>query len=83
MKDPVNFLGQPDLTKCNIQEVVILTAEPDSTREANQIVVKILDSTYEKSDYGKVSVALVQIDKLKNVLILLSQFGDLFDKTLI
>ena len=33
IKDPVNILGQTDLTKCEILELVIQTAEPDSTRE--------------------------------------------------
>ena len=42
MKEPGNLLGQLDLTKRKMQEVVINTAEPDSTREANAMVVKYL-----------------------------------------
>ena len=42
------MLGQPDLTKREIQEAVMHTAETNSTREATERGVEILDSTYEK-----------------------------------
>ena len=34
MKDPRNLLGKSDLTKRKMREVVMQTAEPDSTQEA-------------------------------------------------
>ena len=34
MKEPRSLLGKSDLTKCKMHEVVMQTAEPDSTREA-------------------------------------------------
>ena len=62
MKNPVNLLGQPDLTKHEIQEVVIQTAEPASTREDTYILVKIPDSNYVNSDLYKVDAAVVHLD---------------------
>ena len=40
IKDSENFRGQTDLTKQDIQEVFMQTAEPVSTREATEGVVK-------------------------------------------
>ena len=69
MKNPVNLLGQPDLTKHEIQEVVIQTTEPASTREDTYILVKIPDSNYVNSDLYKVDAAVVHldIDQRKNI----------------
>ena len=53
MKDPRNLLGQYDLTKREMSEVVMKTAEPASTREATERMVKILDITYKKADLKK------------------------------
>ena len=39
MKELVNFLDQPDLTKRDMKEVVLQTAEPASTIEASEIVL--------------------------------------------
>ena len=54
-KDPGNFLGNPDLTKRDIQEVVMYNAEPESNRESTKIVITIIDSTYAKADLDKVA----------------------------
>ena len=54
MKDSSNFLGKSDLTKCERCEVVMQTAAPDSTQKATDRMVKILYSTYEKSDLKQV-----------------------------
>ena len=54
MKDSRNFLGQYNLTKREMREVVMQTAEPYSTRESPERMVKILDSTYEKADLKQV-----------------------------
>ena len=55
MKEPVNFLGKTDLNKREMLEVVIQAVELYSTIEANEMVVKIIDSTYAKSYLDKVS----------------------------
>ena len=54
MKYPSSFLGQSDLTKCEMREVVMQAAEPDSAREATEQMVKIIDSTYAKADFKQV-----------------------------
>ena len=48
IKEPSVLLGQIDLTSREIREVVIQTAEPVSTRKANDRLVKILNGTYVK-----------------------------------
>ena len=45
IKDPSSLLGQSDLTKREMREVVMQIAAPDSTREATERILKILDST--------------------------------------
>ena len=50
MKEPSSLLGKSDLTKSEMCEFFMQTAEPASTREATEIMVKPLDSTYAKSD---------------------------------
>ena len=59
-------------------------AEPESTREATEILVKTLHSTYAKSDPEKVSANVVQLntDKTIKFLGLLNKFEYLFDDTL-
>ena len=65
MNDPIHFPVQTDLTKCKMWEVVIQAAEPASTREATDRVVKIIHSTYAKDDLDKISEAEFQLDKDK------------------
>ena len=48
MEESRNLLGQYSLTKREMHEVVMQTAEPASTREATERMVKILNSTYAK-----------------------------------
>ena len=48
MKDSRNLLGKSDLTKREIREVLMQTAEPASTQEATERMAKILDITYTK-----------------------------------
>ena len=48
MKEPRSLLGKSDLNKRDMRKVVMQTIEPYSTIEANEILVKILDSTYAK-----------------------------------
>ena len=55
MKELDNILGRPYLTKINIQDMVMHTSEPYSTREATDSVVKITNSTYTNASLDKVS----------------------------
>ena len=50
MKEPINLLGKPDLTKREICEVAMQTSEPDSTQEYTERMVKIVYSKYVKAD---------------------------------
>ena len=46
-KEPEKFLGQPDLAKREMREVVMHKEEPDSTKEATDIFFKVVDITYK------------------------------------
>ena len=59
MKEPIIFLVKPDLTQRDMQEVVMNTEEPYSTREATKRFVKILDSTYAKADLDEAAASAV------------------------
>ena len=41
MKHPISFLGQMDVTSCEMPEVVSQTAEPVLTSKSTEIMVKI------------------------------------------
>ena len=49
IKKPRGLVGKSDLNICEMRKVVIQTAEPASTKEATERLVKILDSTYVKA----------------------------------
>ena len=53
MKEPSSLLGQSDLTKREMREVVMQTSEPASTREATEQMVNIIDNTYAKADLSR------------------------------
>ena len=55
MKEPSSLLGISGLAKHDMCKVVIQTAEPYSTREANEQIVKFLDSTYVKLELNQVA----------------------------
>ena len=55
MKEPISLLGISGLAKRYMCKVVIQTAEPSSTREANEQIVKVLGSTYAKLDLNQVA----------------------------
>ena len=55
MKEPSGLLGQSDLNNHKMREVCMKTVEPDSTREAPGLIVKILNSTYAKADLKMVA----------------------------
>ena len=67
-----------------MREIVIQTTEPVSTIEANEVLVKILDSTYSKADLKQVSdnTTHIKSDERTQLLSLLEDFEDLFDVTL-
>ena len=48
IKEPSGLLGKLDLSKHEMREVLMHTAKPASTKEATEILVKILFSTYVK-----------------------------------
>ena len=55
MKDPIGVIEKSDLNKHEMRKVVMQTAEPDSTREATDRLVKILHSTYAKAYLNQVA----------------------------
>ena len=84
IKEPRNFLGKSDLTKREMRKVVMNTAEPDSTREATDRMVKILDNTYEKADLEHVVDNAIHLnaEEITLLLSLLEDFKGLFGGTL-
>ena len=84
MKEPISFLGKYDSTKREMRKVVMQTAEPDSTREATGLMVKIFNSTYAKADLKQVVDNSTQqnFEEITLLLILLEEFMGLFDVTL-
>ena len=61
MKEPSGLIGNFDLNKREMQEVVMQTADPDSTREATDILLKILETTYAKADFYEVADNATQL----------------------
>ena len=62
MKEHKGLLRQYDLTKREMCEVVMQNAEPDSTQEATEIMVKNIDSTYAKADVNQVANNVTQLN---------------------
>ena len=85
MKEPRSLLGQYDLTKCEMFEMVMQTAEPAYNLEATDRMVKILDSTYVKAYFKQVTDNASQLnyEEINLLLILIKDFGGLFDGTLV
>ena len=65
-------------------EIVIQTTEPVSTIEANEVLVKILDSTYSKADLKQVSDNTTHINAKERtqILRLVGDFKEFFYGTL-
>ena len=83
MKDTRNLLGQSDLTKREMREVVMQTAEPASTQKATERMVKILNSTYTKKYLEQViNDSQLNAEERTLLLSLFKDFEDLFDGTL-
>ena len=83
MKEPSGLPGKLYLNKREMREVVIGTVETSSTREATEILVKILHSTYVKSDLKQVVNNSTQLnsEERTQLIRLLKDFEDLFDGT--
>ena len=64
-----------------MNEVVMQTAEPDSTGEATERLVKKLDSNYAKADLKQVYANATQLnsDEINQLLRIFEYFEDLFD----
>ena len=79
MKEPSSLLGQSDLTKRDMREVLMQTSEPSSTLEATERMLKILNSTYAKADLKQVAdnETHLNYEERTLLLILLEEFEDL------
>ena len=84
MKDCDFRWNQEVLSNKELRASIAQIAEPISTREATQRVVKILDSKYAKADLEKVAAEATNLTpQERNMLLrLLEEFEDLFDGTL-
>ena len=83
-KDTIRLLGQQYLIRRNMNEVVIKNSEPESKREANEIMVNLIDSRYAKADLEQVASNAVQknSDERINLLSLLNVFEEIFYDTI-
>ena len=84
MKEPSSFLGKSDRTKRKMRQIVMQTAEPDSTQEATEIMVKIIYITYVKADLNQVADNATHLNSKERTLLLslIKDYEDLFDGTL-
>ena len=80
MKESSDMLEKSYLTNREIREVVMYTAEPVSTREATEILLKILDSIYPKAYLQQVAnnTTHINAEERTKLIWLLGVFKDLF-----
>ena len=71
VKEPISVPGQSNLTKREMHKVVMQTAEPASTRETTERIVKILDITYTMADLNKVADNKTQMNYEERTLLLI------------
>ena len=64
-----------------MREVVIQTEEPASTREATEILVKIINSNYVKADLENISKSTIHLnaEEITQLLRIIEKFEVLFD----
>ena len=62
MKEIRGLIGQTYQTSHDMHEVVMQTAEPVSTRDATERLVKILDITYVKADLEYVAAKATKMN---------------------
>jgi hypothetical protein len=76
--------SKPTFSLAEIKQIMTQTAEPITTQEATERIVRILNSKYEKTDLDQVAAGAEELDEhqQKKLLSLLKDFEDLFDGTL-
>ena len=80
MKEPTSLLVKSNLNKRDMHKVVMQTSDPDSTREATERLVKILDIDYAKADLKQVDDNVTQMKSEERTLLLriFEDFEDFF-----
>ena len=81
---PMRSLENESPSKKELRALLIESREPESTREATNRVVKILDANYKKADLTEIVQGADQLNQTekKQLFELLSKYEDLFDGTL-
>ena len=76
---------RPNLTNRKIQEVIIETEDPASTKEETEDSIKILDSIYKRINFDKFAASTTDknFEERKLLLGLLNEFEDLFNDTMV
>ena len=84
MKEPRNLPGKSDITKREMREVVMQTADPASTQEATELMLKILDSNYVKAEFKQTVNNDSQLNAEERTLLIrfIEDFKESFDGTL-
>ena len=84
MKEPSSLIGKSDLTSREMRKVVMQTEETYSTIETTEIIVKIINNIYAKTDLKQVTNNATQLnaEETTQLLRLLENFEVLFDGTL-
>ena len=67
MKELSDMFSQTDQTSCEMREVVMKTEEQVSTKEATERLLKILNSTYAKSDLKQIANNVTQMNAEKEL----------------
>ena len=62
IKETVSLIGQNILTSWEMSEVVTHTAEPTSTKEDTEIMVKTIDNAYTNVDLEQVTENAVHMN---------------------
>ena len=70
MKEPSSLLGQSDITKREMHDLVIHTEEPAPTQEAPEQMVKILNITYVKGDLKQEDNNTTQLNSEERTMLL-------------
>ena len=80
MKKPIQRTGQTNIIKIQIKQGVIHNVETDSTKDATERTVKILDINYLKNDLKETTDITTQLntEEIKLILGLLKKFEDFF-----
>ena len=84
MKEPSSLIGKSDLTSREMRKVVMQTEETYSTIETTEIIVKIINNIYAKTDLKQVTNNATQLnaEETTQLLRLLENFEAFFNGTL-